>query len=186
MDAIVKERLQGRESVLPVSEPSVKRCSKKFLALQGESAEGCIAAHNALLKELALYDFEASKAHLLRGICSEEVEQYGVLDAKIENDIEHTKGEIEQLKDQLREERVARLHKEECEALSRRVNAFPARSGTELEISRLRADLGELTALQERTSEQLQLRQKQFRLLMHAIYELQHSVGGSSLEEGQR
>ena len=66
MDAIVRQRLLGRETVLPASEPSVVRIAQKFMQLQSEQAEGCTAAQNSLLKELALYEFEASKADLLR------------------------------------------------------------------------------------------------------------------------
>ena len=120
---VAEVRLQQHVTVLQ-NAPSVKRVAEQFLGLL---CDGSGAAHGAIVKDLALYNFESSKAALLAGVYEEEVAQYTALDEQIESDIETTKQEIEGLKASLMHERATRLHKEECKALSRTVNALPVR-----------------------------------------------------------
>lgn len=172
----VNARLLARDTVLPASEPSLKRCTKKFLAFQSDSAEDATATLNTFSSELALFELEASKAEAIRKACEQEIEHYAKLDQAIGQQGKETAADIEALKDELKQARTTRMHKEESEALAKVVNELPQRLATERELVQVDAQVGELTTTHKQTLEELSLRQKQFKLLMQSIFELQRAL----------
>jgi THO complex subunit 7 len=64
---------------------------------------------------------------------------------------------------------VERRHKEECEAVRKLVASWPPRSETERLITNLQAEIAELEAEDASCVRMLDLRRKQFSLLLHVV-----------------
>jgi THO complex subunit 7 len=103
-----------------------------------------------------------------------------------ETSIESTKREIEELKVQLEQERVVRQHKEEYEAIARLINELPARQDTENAIAALEGDLSELERDENSLQQKMDLRTKQFHLLLHTVQDLQQMIAAEEAEESQQ
>jgi THO complex subunit 7 len=82
------------------------------------------------------------------------------------------------LKVQLEEAKIERQHKEECEAIRRLIAAQPPRAETQRQLNELEKELVGMEAENFAASRTLELRKKQFGLLLHVVDELQ-----STLEE---
>lgn len=78
--------------------------------------------------------------------------------------------DIENLKVQLEESKIERQHKEECEAIRRLIGAQPARSETQKVLDELTKELSALEAENMAASRTLELRKKQFSLLLHVVW----------------
>ena len=175
---IVNARLLAREDSL-AGLPTVSRLASSFLSLRGQNAEGCPIALNVLLRELAGFEAEAEKCSRVMKSCDEELEHYKALDVDIESSIKDTQKEIKELRKQLEQERKSRRHKEECEAISKVVNAQPPRAETEARIAEIEAALTTLKESEKEINEKVAMRQKQFRLLLHSLFELKRSLAES-------
>lgn len=77
--------------------------------------------------------------------------------------------DIEDAKIQLEQEKLERQHKEECEAIRRLIGAQPARSETQQAISELEKEIVALETENMAASRTLELRKKQFALLLHVV-----------------
>ncbi|KAJ4892749.1 THO complex subunit 7B [Raphanus sativus] len=85
--------------------------------------------------------------------------------------------EIPLLKSQaLEESKVERQHKEECETIRKLIYAQPPRSETEKVICELKREIAELEAESTASWRLLELRKKQFALLLHVVDELQNTM----------
>ena len=73
------------------------------------------------------------------------------------------------MKAQLEESKIERQHKEECEAIRRLIGAQPARAETQKALDELSRELASLEAENLAASRTLELRKKQFSLLLHVV-----------------
>ena len=86
------------------------------------------------------------------------------------------RSEIDGLKAQLEESRAERRHKEECESVRKLIAAQPPRGRTQRAIAELESDIAALDAEDAAAARTLDLRRKQFALLLHVVDELQGTV----------
>ena len=77
--------------------------------------------------------------------------------------------DIEDLKVQLEEAKVERQHKEECEAIRKLIAAQSPRSVTQKQLNDLEKELLQLEAENYAASRTIELRKKQFGLLLHVV-----------------
>ncbi|MQM20904.1 hypothetical protein Taro_053934 [Colocasia esculenta] len=87
---------------------------------------------------------------------------------------------------QLEESKIERQHKEECEAIRRLIAMQPPRSETQKTIAALEKEIAALEAENAAAIRTLDLRKKQFSLLLHVVDELQNTIEDekkSTLEE---
>ena len=77
--------------------------------------------------------------------------------------------DIEDHKKQLEESKVERRHKEECEAIRKLIALQPPRSETQKVITELEKEIAALDAENTAGSRLLELRKKQFSLLLHVV-----------------
>ena len=77
--------------------------------------------------------------------------------------------DIEDLKKLLEESKIERQHKEVCEAIRKLIAAQPPRSETQKMITELEKEIAALDAENTAGSRLLELRKKQFALLLHVV-----------------
>lgn len=77
--------------------------------------------------------------------------------------------DIEDLKVQLEEGKIKRQHKEECEAIRRLIGAEPPRSETQKALNELEKELVALETENTAAARTLDIRKKQFSLLLHVV-----------------
>ena len=144
-------------------------------SLDSASEEEVQAAHQALTKDLAAYEFAMVKARTLIDTSGRQVGDYVQMSKAIEAEMAHTREDIERLTGQLEQERT-REQKEQYAALARRIKQCPPREQTRQEIEALE---GEIAALEEDgkgIASKLELRSKQFAAFMHSVHDLQLSL----------
>jgi THO complex subunit 7 len=98
-----------------------------------------------------------------------EKHNFDELREEINRQILQAQTDIEMLKKQLEEAKIERRHKEECEAIRRLIAAQPPRSQTLKIISDLEKEIAALDSENTASSRMLELRKKQFALLLHVV-----------------
>lgn len=84
--------------------------------------------------------------------------------------------DITQLQTELVNEKLMRQRKEECETLASQVNTEVPRAVSQAAVAEVQAELETLRNREQDVLNQLDLRRKQFQLLMHAVAELSQSL----------
>ena len=191
-EALIKKRLLTQTTTArPGADPPVKKLTKKYVAYVNALAEddangdGADAerAREAWLKEIALYEFNMGRYRAVASANAREMEQYASASAAVDGEVRGTKDEIAELKTDLDGARLDRQHKEEYEALRRLCTQFPSRSDTTARLASLEAEIAELETESEATASKLDLRKKQFALLLHLVNELQGELAEEAAEE---
>ena len=111
-----------------------------------------------------------------------ETESYAEARIDVEDAVVNARGDIEELKTNLDSARLERQHKEEYEALRRLCMQYPSRATTEAANAQLASEIGTLEADGEATARKLELRKKQFALLLHAVNQLQDELDDEEKE----
>jgi THO complex subunit 7 len=139
----------------------------------------------ALERELRLHDLEMRKLMMVAQSASVELAHYDASEAQIERSMDECKSEIEALKQELRNEKIVRRHREEYEALAKAATARQPRQKTEQRVQSLESEVATVTAKELRVRKDLQLREKQFHLVVQSVFNLQSSIAeDGSIEEG--
>lgn len=172
-------RLVTKDSVLG-TEPSVKTTAlhmmKLIKAAYAGDAAACSAFQHTLQAEMGRYVRRLHRVKQVRHTCAEELQRYAALEDDLEVKIAAAQGDVETLKVLLQEEKLKRQHRAECEVMSKKINDFPDPATSEAAIAALREDMKRLEGESQRTDDKLEERRKQFKLLLHSIFELQSAI----------
>ncbi|CAI9106068.1 OLC1v1005126C1 [Oldenlandia corymbosa var. corymbosa] len=185
-DIIIKHRLLTRTTTTR-GEPPLKKLQKKFTAFalevekEGDNYGDCERLAKAFLQELNTFEIPLLKSKAVIDANVREKENFNELKEVINKKILQAQDDIEDLKKQLEASKIERQHKEECEAIRKLIAMQPPRSETQKVISKLEREIEMLEAENTAGSRTLELRKKQFALLLHVVDELQ-----TTLEEEQR
>lgn len=182
-DSLIKTRLLTQTTTARQgADPPVKRLVKKYLAFCGaltndaSTAEDTEKHKEGFLKELALYEFALGRVAAVTDANAREMASYAEARGEVDDAVSLAEKDIRALRDKLDAARRDRKHKEEYETLRRLCVQLPSRSDTESAC----ADLEEQIAVLERESsdafKKLNLRKKQFALLLHAASELRDEL----------
>ncbi|KAG9457952.1 hypothetical protein H6P81_002460 [Aristolochia fimbriata] len=180
-DIIIKHRLLTRTTTTR-GEPPLKKLQKKFTAFvlevdkDADNFSDCERLYKAFLQEMATFELPLLKSKAVVDANLREKESFNELQQQIQSQILQSQADIEDLKRQLEDSKIERLHKEECEAIRRLIALQPPRSETQKIISDLEAEIASLEAENVATSRTLELRKKQFSLLLHVVDELQNNI----------
>ncbi|KAJ4953617.1 hypothetical protein NE237_030449 [Protea cynaroides] len=180
-DTIIKHRLLTRTTTTR-GEPPLKKLQKKFISFALEVDKGldnyndCERLYKAFLQEMNTFELPLLKSKAVIDANLREKENFNELQEEIQRQILQTQADIEDLKKQLEESKLERQHKEECEAIRRLVAMQPPRSETQKIISELEKEIALLEAENTAGSRTLELRKKQFALLLHVVDELQNTI----------
>lgn len=185
-DIIIKHRLLTRTTTTR-GEPPLKKLQKKFTAFalevekEGDNYGDCERLAKAFLQELNTFEIPLLKSKAVIDANVREKENFNELKDEINKHILQAQDDIEDLKKQLEASKIERQHKEECEAIRKLIALQPPRSETQKIISELEREIELLEAENTAGSRMLELRKKQFALLLHVVDELQNTI-----EEEQR
>ncbi|KAB2635703.1 THO complex subunit 7A-like [Pyrus ussuriensis x Pyrus communis] len=160
-DFIIKQRLLTRTTTTR-GEPPLKKLQKKFTSL---------FLAKAFLQELNTFEIPLLKSKAVVDANLREKHNFDELREEINRQIVLAKADIETLKEQLEESKVERRHKEECEVIRKLIATHPPRSETLKIISELEKEIAALDAENTASSRTLELRKKQFALLLHVTRE---------------
>uniref|UniRef100_A0A5B7AH64 Putative THO complex subunit 7A isoform X2 n=1 Tax=Davidia involucrata TaxID=16924 RepID=A0A5B7AH64_DAVIN len=185
-DAIIKHRLLTRTTTTR-GEPPLKKLQKKFTSFtleiekDADNFSDCERLAKTFLQELTTFELPLLKSKAVIDSNLREKENFNELKDEINRKILQAQVDIEDLKKQLEESKIERQHKEECEAIRRLIAMQPPRSETQKVITELEKEIAMLEAENTAGSRTLELRKKQFALLLHVVDELQNTI-----EEEQR
>ncbi|KAF8045954.1 hypothetical protein N665_4190s0004 [Sinapis alba] len=180
-DKIIRNRLLTRTTTTR-GEPPLKKLQKKFTSFvlevdkEEDNYNECSRLAKAFLQELTTFEIPLLKSQAVVEANIREKESFDEVKEETEREIRQAKGEIEELKKQLEESKVERQHKEECETIRKLISAQPPRLETEKVIYELKREIGELEAESTASWRLLELRKKQFALLLHVVDELQNTM----------
>ncbi|KAJ8761706.1 hypothetical protein K2173_004482 [Erythroxylum novogranatense] len=180
-DIIIKHRLLTRTTTTR-GEPPLKKLQKKFTSfvLEVEKDEGnyndCVRLSKTFLQELSTFEIPLLKSKAVIDANLREKENFNELKDEIDRQILQAQADIEDLKNQLEESKIERQHKEECEAIRKLIAMQPPRSETQKIITELEKEIAALEAENTAGSRLLELRKKQFALLLHVVDELQNTI----------
>ncbi|KAE9591681.1 hypothetical protein Lal_00038920 [Lupinus albus] len=182
-DIIIKHRLLTRTTTTR-GEPPLKKLQKKFTSFVSEldkdddnnNYNDCDKLARAFLQELTTFEIPLLKSKAIVDANIREKENFNELKDEMNRQIFQAQGDIEDLKIQLEESKVERRHKEECEAIRKLIALQPPRSHTQKLITDLEKEITKLDAENTAASRLLELRKKQFALLLHVVDELQNTI----------
>ncbi|XP_010453849.1 PREDICTED: THO complex subunit 7A [Camelina sativa] len=196
-DKIIRNRLLTRTTTTR-GEPPLKKLQKKFTSFvtevdkedeEEDNYSECDRLAKAFLQELSAFEIPLLKSQAVVAANLREKENFNELKDETNRQILQAQADIEDLKKQLEESKIERQHKEECEAIRKLISAQPPRSETQKAIHGLKKEIAELEAENTASWRLLELRKKQFALLLHVVDELQETMEEeqkSMVEEMQR
>ncbi|XP_047258035.1 THO complex subunit 7A isoform X1 [Capsicum annuum] len=174
-DIIIKHRLLTRTTTTR-GEPPLKKLQKKFTAFalevekEADNYGDCERLAKAFLQELNTFEIPLLKSKAVIDANVREKENFNDLKDEINGQILQAQAEIEDLKRQLEESKKERQHKEECESIRKLVAMQPPRSETQKVITELEKEIAMLGTENTASSRTLELRKKQFALLLHVYF----------------
>ncbi|EDO43898.1 predicted protein [Nematostella vectensis] len=142
------------------------------------------ASYQKLLAQLAQCEFAMGKTEMVHAMNERETENYEKAYKEVEQSITHAYEEIATCKTNLQEAKRIRRNKQEYDALAKEITKHPERQETTRQISELEKDLNSLTETKESLVSKLELRKKQFYLLINTIHELQRMIDDEKTDEG--
>lgn len=129
--------------------------------------------HERMLSQLAQCEFAQRKSRLVSNMSQEELKSYEQLSKEIEIQIEEAKRDIEKTKAELQDAKRVRKNRVEYDVLAKVINEQPDRVETNLKLATLREELGRLKEKSEQLEHKLEMRRKQFHVLISSIHSLQ-------------
>lgn len=138
--------------------------------------------HDRMLALLAQCDFALSKAYLTSTMSAEELQNYEDWSKKIELDIATAKQNIEKTKRELKNARTIRTNRIEYDLLAKVINEQPDRKKTNEELAQLKEDLRALHTTREQLEKKLEMRRKQFHVMLSSMHQLQTLLDESDAE----
>ncbi|XP_057970062.1 THO complex subunit 7B-like [Malania oleifera] len=180
-DIIIKHRLLTRTTTTR-GEPPLKKLQKKFTAFaleiekDADNYNDCERLSRAFLQEIATFELPLLKSKAVIDANLREKDNFNELEDEINQQILQAQADIDDLKKQLEESKIERQHKEECEAIRRLIAVQPPRSEMQKTITEMEKEIAALEAESTASSRTLELRKKQFSLLLHVVDELQNTI----------
>ncbi|KAL2535965.1 THO complex subunit 7A [Forsythia ovata] len=180
-DIIIKHRLLTRTTTTR-GDPPLKKLQKKFTSFvleiekEADNHNDCERLAKAFLQEMNTFEIPLLKSKAVIDANIREKENFNELKDEINRQIIRAHTDIEDLKKQLEESKAERQHKEECEAIRKLIAMQPPRSETQKIITDLEKEIALLEAENTAGSRTLELRKKQFALLLHVVDELQNTI----------
>ncbi|KAH9308952.1 hypothetical protein KI387_036863, partial [Taxus chinensis] len=180
-DSVIKQRLLTRTTTTR-GEPPLRKLHKKFVLFATEIEKDadnyaeCERLYRSFLQEITTFELPLLKTRAVIDANKREKDNFNVLQEELNQQILQAQSDIEDLKQQLEESKIERQHKEECEAIRRLIAAQPPRYETQKTLSELEKEIAVLEAENTAASRTLDLRKKQFSLLLHVVDELQNTI----------
>jgi len=128
-------------------------------------------------------EYSITKHHLAFLMNIKEQENYEKLYNHIKEKIIEARDEINTCKEELKQAKVVRKNKQEYDALAKIIEKHPDRKLTKDEISTLQVDIHELNEKKQSLIQKLEVRQKQFHVLIYSVQLLQQIINDDQSED---
>lgn len=146
---------------------AVKWCSEKADVSTDEES------YQKMLFTLEQCDYSFQKTQLILEMNKAEMDRYSVLNSEIEQSIKERQENIVSAREDLKEAKEIRKNRQQYDALAKVIQRHPERTRTQNEIKELQEEMERLKTSREKLISKLELRKRQFHLLVHSIHELQ-------------
>ncbi|XP_006001172.1 THO complex subunit 7 homolog [Latimeria chalumnae] len=141
----------------------------------GTQEEGC-SQYQRNLCTLSQCEFSMGKTLLVYDMNLREMENYEKIYKEIESSITAAHEKIAECKKQILQAKRIRKNRQEYDALAKVIQQHPDRHETLKQLVSLGKELQHLSHIKENVEDKLELRRKQFHVLLCTIHELQQTL----------
>ncbi|KAK3101600.1 hypothetical protein FSP39_004764 [Pinctada imbricata] len=138
-----------------------------------EGDEDSNLAHQRMLAQLAQSEYTIEKSLYVHRMNLREQENYEKLCKQIESKIKEATEKIAECKSELQQAKRIRKNRQEYDALAKVIQQHPDRQSTTKQLETLDKDVTLLEEQKETLEQKLDLRRKQFHVLIAAIHEME-------------
>ncbi|KAM4818320.1 PREDICTED: THO complex subunit 7 homolog [Dipodomys ordii] len=151
----------------------------------GSHEEG-YGQYQRMLSTLSQCEFSMGKTLLVYDMNLREMENYEKIYKEIEGNIAEAHKKIAECKKEILQAKRIRKNRQEYDALAKVIQRHPDRHQTLKELEALGKELEHLSHIKESVEDKLELRRKQFHVLLSTIHELQQTLeSDEKLSEGE-
>lgn len=161
----------------------LKNLTKWAMSDDVSGKEGSLS-YERLMSQLSQCEFSIAKSQQGCKMNAIELENYETLYKQIDSGTEAVKAEIVQAKEELSKAKQIRRNRMEYDALAKVIAQQPDRKGTEARLAELKTELESLKRCQGDLDAKLEMRRKQFHVLLTSIHQLQQLLDEEQPEEG--
>ncbi|KAM9324435.1 THO complex subunit 7 [Gastrophryne carolinensis] len=140
------------------------------------SQEDGYTQYQRMLSTLSQCSFSMGKTLLVHDMNLREMENYEKIYSDIESNIAAAHEKIAECKKQILQAKRIRKNRQEYDALARVIEHHPDRHETLKQLESLDKELKQLSHTKESVEDKLELRRKQFHVLLSTIHELQQTL----------
>ncbi|KAM3846914.1 THO complex subunit 7 isoform 1-T3 [Vipera latastei] len=141
----------------------------------GSQEEG-YTQYQRMLSTLSQCEFSMGKTLLVYDMNLREMENYEKIYKDIENSIAAAHEKIAECKKQILQAKRIRKNRQEYDSLAKLIQKHPDRHETLKQLEALGKELQHLSHIKESVEDKLELRRKQFHVLLSTIHELQQTL----------
>ncbi|KJE90103.1 hypothetical protein CAOG_01454 [Capsaspora owczarzaki ATCC 30864] len=143
------------------------------LPSQDELIEANLVLKESLLAGIATIQSTIAKSSLVVQMNTLQMAQLDATEARIQSEVEATRREISELKQTLELEKQLRANRQVYNKKASEVLKWESRTEAQNRIRRIEEEIQASQAEREKVEARIQLRQRQFSLLLHAAHQLQ-------------
>ncbi|KAG8435865.1 hypothetical protein GDO86_007090 [Hymenochirus boettgeri] len=129
-----------------------------------------------MLSTLSQCEFSMGKTLQVHDMNLREMENYETIYVDIESSIAAAHEKIAECKKQILQAKRIRKNRQEYDALAKVIQLHPDRHETLKQLEALDKELKQLSHTKEKVEDKLELRRKQFHVLLSTIHELQQTL----------
>ncbi|XP_064606610.1 THO complex subunit 7 homolog isoform X2 [Liolophura sinensis] len=148
-----------------------------------ETDEENDATYQRLMSTVAQCEFTMEKSLLVYEMNLREQANYGKLNRQIEEKITQAMDKIAECKNELIEAKTIRRNRQEYDNLAAVIQKQPDRQTSMKKLQELEDGLTQLKTTKEKLEQKLDLRRKQFHVLLSSIHELQRILEDDNADE---
>ncbi len=156
----------------------------KWCTLDPNSEEGSILSQK-IEQQLQLCEFTMEKTNSMYYMNKKEQENYEKLNKRIENEISDGYSKISDCKSELTQAKRIRRNRQEYDTLAKVIQEHPSRTDTLDKLADLDKELASLKESKASLDEKLDLRRKQFHVLVSAIHQMQSILNDDDQKDEQ-
>ncbi|KAL7286578.1 THO complex subunit 7 homolog [Trichogramma pretiosum] len=138
--------------------------------------------HERMLPQLSQCEYAQKKSRIAAQMSQDELKNYEELADEIELEIKEAKLNIEKTKAELQEAKRVRKNRIEYDVLAKVIMEQPDRKETDLKLANLQKELSVLKEKSYHLEQKLEMRRKQFHVLISSIHSLQGMLDESDEE----
>ncbi|XP_061544161.1 THO complex subunit 7 homolog isoform X1 [Phycodurus eques] len=148
----------------------------KWCNSPGTPDESSFTQYQRMLGTLAQCEFSLGKTLMVYDMNLREMENYGKIYSNIEQNITSAHEKIAECKKEIQRAKRVRKNRQEYDALAKVIQHHPNRHETLKQLEALDKELQQLCNIKENVDAKLELRKKQFHVLLSTIQELQQTL----------